>query len=171
MPIKYGQIMAMVILGALTVGSISVMGLLQSTERISSTGLIVRPVEDTVIIPAPSSSDPAPPPPEPKIEIKVYSELACTNIVSDVEWGDIEAGDVSDVQLYVKNSGDTSVIISLDTENWSSNTAMENMNLSWDYNGQSIEPGEARPVTLTLSVDSDCPELDSFGFDIIIIGS
>ena len=167
---KYGQIIAIVALGALTIGSFSVMGLLQSTERIGTSGLIVRPVEDAPIV-IPPGSNTTPPPPEPEIEIDVYSDGACTNVLSNVEWGEIEAGGESNVDVYVKNNGDTSVIISLVTENWSDSMAAANLEVSWDYNGGLIQSGEVRRVTFTLSVDPDCPELSSFGFDLIVIGS
>jgi hypothetical protein len=92
-------------------------------------------------------------------------------MISAVEWGDIEAGATSNVQIYVKNIGDTSVVINLMTENWSSPIASDNMNLYWDHDGSPIQSGEARGVLLSLSVDPDCPELTSFGFDVVITGS
>jgi hypothetical protein len=171
MELKFGHILAIVAIGSLTFGGLSVMGLLQSTERIDSSGIIVRPVTNPIILPPSAPYNPTPPPPEPVIEIDVYSNIECTDIISNVEWGEIEAGGDSDVQIYVKNNGDTSVIISLDTENWSSQDAETHMNLSWNYNGTPIQSGEVRSVLLTLSVSSICPELSSFGFDIVIIGS
>ena len=171
MDAKYGPVLAIIAMCALSVGSFSAMGLLQSTERIDSSGIIVRPVENPVIIPPTPDYSPTPPPPEPTIEIDVYSDPECTIAMSNVVWGEIEAGGGSDVQIYVKNNGDTSVILSLSTENWSSNTAYNNLNLSWNYNGVSLQSGEVRAITLTLSVHPDCPELNSFGFDIVIIGS
>jgi hypothetical protein len=171
MALKYGQLLVIITVGALTIGSFSVIGLLQSTERIGASGIIVRPVTNPIIIPPSTSPSPSPPPPEPTIEIDVYSDSSCTNIMSDVEWGEIEAGGDSNTLIYVKNNGDTNVIISLTTENWSSSNAQSNMDLSWNYDGSNIEPNEVVPVTLILSVDSGCPEMSSFGFDIVIIGS
>ena len=40
-----------------------------------------------------------------------------------------------------------------------------------NYDGNTIDPGEVRRVTLTLRVDGDCPALSGFGFDIVIVGS
>jgi hypothetical protein len=171
MEIKLGKIIAIIAVCALAFGSFSVMGLLQSTERLDSSGIIIRPVTNPIMLPPSTSYTPTPPPPEPVIEIDVYSNIECTNIMTNIEWGEIEAGGDSDVQLYVKNNGDTDILISLDTENWSSQDAENHMNLSWNYNGASLQPGEVRAVVLTLSVSSNCPELSSFGFDIVIIGS
>jgi hypothetical protein len=166
---KHRQVLFIIVIGALSLGSFSIWGLLQSRERIAASGIIIRPVEDSKI--TPPSSTPNPPPPEPEIMIDVYSDPECTSMISAVEWGDIEAGATSNVQIYVKNIGDTSAVISLMKENWSSAIASNNMNLSWDYDGSPIQSGEARDVLLSLSVDPDCPELNSFGFDIVIMGS
>ena len=167
---RIGKILVILFMGAVTIGSISVTGLLQSTERIGASGIIVRPTE-TAFIPPSTGFNPIPPPPEPEIEIDIYSNYECTNVLTNVEWGEIEAGESSSSTIYVKNNGDTSVTLSLTTENWSSNTAQDNMNLSWDFDGNPVQSGEVVEVTLSLSVDPDCPELDNFGFDIIIIGS
>jgi hypothetical protein len=171
MDARYARIIAVIAIGTLTIGSFSVMGLLQSTEEIGASGIIIRPVIDPIeTLPEPDYSL-SPPPPEPNVEIDIYSDPECQFLMSNVEWGEIEAGDNSHIQIYIKNNGETSVIISLESENWSSETAQENMDLSWDYNGSPISTGDVLPVTLTLNVNDDCPEFDSFGFDIIIIGS
>jgi hypothetical protein len=167
---KYRLALTIGLLGILTVGSLSAMGLLQSIERIGASGIIVRPVVNPIIPPS-SGSPPTPPPPEPEIEIDVYSDSECTTAMSGIEWGEIEAGEEKSVQIYVKNSGDTSVVISLITENWSLSTAQNNMDLTWSYDGTPIQSGEAIEVTLMLSVDLDCPEIINFGFDVIIIAS
>ena len=165
---KLGQIITIILLSALTIGTISVTGLLQSTERIGASGIIIRPAESPVL---PPSTPVTPPPPEPQIDIEIYANSACTQLMSTIDWGEIEAGGSSVTQLYVKNNGDTAVVLSLDSENWSSTTAMNNMNLSWNYDGSNIQPGQVKTVKITLTVDIDCPELSNFGFDVIIIGS
>lgn len=169
MSIKIQHVIIILAIGSLTVMSVSVTGLLQSTERISSSGIIVRPVQNPIIIIPPETS--SPPPPEPEIEIDVYVDSECTQILSDVTWGEIEAGQESNVEIYLKNDGDVGVTISILTENWSSSTAQENIDLSWNNIGTPLQSGEVRNLILTLSVDPDCPELSSFSFDIVIIGS
>ena len=158
---KLGQVLSVLILCCLTIGTLSVTGLLQSTERIEASGIIIRPAK----------KDPTPPPPEPTIEIGVFSNPECTQVLSSVDWGEITAGEGSDVQIYVKNMGDTSIVLSLASENWSSVDAEYYMSLSWNYDGALIQSGQATAITLTLNVSEDCPELTGFGFDIVIIGS
>jgi hypothetical protein len=167
MPSKMSSLVALLFLSVLTLGGISVMGLLQSTDRVGTSGIVVLPS------PQPSSTPltlPTSPPPEPKINIDLFVDEECTIPLSSFEWGKIEAGGTSKRSFYVKNSGEINVVINLKSENWSPTESNDFMRLSWDYDGSQIEPDEIRYIELQLSVDSECPN-DNFSFDIIIIGS
>jgi len=144
-------------------------GLLQSTERVGSSGIVVQPPPPPP--PPPPSSPPQSPPPEPDIEIDVYGDAACTQVISSVGWGEIEAGSSKTRVVYVKNNGDDGVSLSLLTENWNPSGASNYLQLSWDYDGSTIVSGEVRQITLTLSVSSSASGIDGFSFDIVIIGS
>jgi len=144
-------------------------GLLQSTERVGSSGIVVQPPPPPP--PPPPSSPPQSPPPEPDIEIDVYGDAACTQVISSVGWGEIEAGSSKTRVVYVKNNGDDGVSLSLLTENWNPSGASNYLQLSWDYNGSTIVSGEVRQITLTLSVSPSASGIDGFSFDIVIIGS
>ena len=155
-----------IILTALTTASISVMGLLQSSERLGTSGIIIRATPSP-----PPSPPPTPPPPEPAVEIDVYEDSSCSTVLTSVDWGEIEAGRSATASLYVKNNGDSSVVLGLSSENWSPGEAEDYISLYWDYGGSSISPGDGVGITLTLDVDVGCPELSSFSFDIVITGS
>ena len=160
-----------IILASFTVGTLSVTGLLQSTERIGSSGLVVVPAPPPINSGGTPSSPPSPPPPEPTVEIDVFSDQACTQTLSNVAWGQIEAGDSASATIYVKNSGETGVVLSLETDGWTPGNAQDYMDLSWNYDGASISPGQVKTIVLTLSVSSSCPPMSGFNFNIIIIGS
>lgn len=147
------------------------MGLLQSTERVSSSGLIVQPPPPPPLPPIPPPSPPPSPPPEPSIEIDVYSDSACTLVISNVVWGDIEVGNSVSQTIYVENSGDDSVTLILSTENWSPVDAASFLSFSWDYDGSIIASGESRGIVLTLNVAPSVSGVDTFNFDIVITGS
>jgi hypothetical protein len=91
--------------------------------------------------------------------------------MSSVSWGSIEAGSSVNRVLYVKNSGDDTVTLSLHTDNWDPAGAEDDLYLSWDYDGSDLDSGAALKVTLTLSVDGSTNGIDDFSFDIIITGS
>jgi len=92
-------------------------------------------------------------------------------VISNVVWGDVEVGSLASQTIYVENSGDDGVILSLSTENWSPGDATDYLQFSWDYDGSTIASGEVRGIILTLSVASSVSGVDSFSFDIVIMGS
>jgi hypothetical protein len=150
------------------IGSMSVIGLLQSTERVSTSGIIVQPPPPPSL--PPPSPPPPPPPPEPTIDIDVYSDIDCTEVATNVEWEPIESGKSVSSGIYIKNSGDRGVILSLDTQNWSPSNAADYIQLNWDYDGSTLNPATVLEVTLTLSVSSDITGIENFNFDIVLIG-
>ena len=158
------------LLACFTLGSLSVTGLLQSTERVSSSGIVVLPAPPAPIIPG-GGGAPPPPPPEPAVEIDVYANQECTQALTTVTWGQIEAGGQATRTVYVRNNGDTSVVLSLNTDNWSPSNAQEHMTLTWNYSGNQVSSGQVVRLDLTLSVSGSCPALPSFDFDIVIVAS
>jgi len=146
------------------VGGISVAGLLQSTERVGTSGIITQP-------PPPSPSPPSPPPPEPAVKIDIYGDFECTHSLSTIGWGAIRAGGSVQKKVYIKNSGDQPVSLSLSTENWTPAKVAGYMVLSWDYEGIELESGAIVEVTLKLTVDSSIKGIETFGFEIVVIGS
>jgi len=164
---KRTNILAFVLVLSLAlVSGISVVGLLQSSERIGTSGIIVRPDPP----PAPPPPPPAPPP-EPEIEIDVYADESCTQPISSIEWGSLQPGNSVNRIVYVKNSGSTDVVLGLLTENWNPAAADDYLSLSWDYEGNALDIDAVLSVTLTLSVDPSVSGVTDFNFDIVIIGS
>lgn len=166
------------------VAGFSVVGVLQSTERVSSSGIMVQPAPPPLPPPSlppsssrssprspPPSSPPPPPPSEPTIDIDVYNDRACTQLKSSVVWGEIEAGGSVSEVIFIKNEGDGGVVLVLTTENWDPVEAADDMQLSWDYDDSTIEPGAVLEITLTLAVNSSISGIDVFSFDIVIFGS
>jgi hypothetical protein len=166
------KVFAIIIITAcFTVGTLSVTGLLQSTETFSSSGVIVAPSLPPAGGGGSIPSSPSPPPPEPTVEIDIYSDQACTQALTNIVWGEIEAGDSSSKTIHVKNNGETGVVLSLETENWTPGGSQDHMSLNWDYDGASISAGQVETIMLTLSVSGSAPPMPLFNFDIVIIGS
>ena len=105
------------------------------------------------------------------IGVRVYWDSSCTNEVSSIDWGVIEPGSYTNVTVYVKNTGNSDATLTLSTENWSPSNASNYMTLTWNYDGQSIEPNDVIQVELTLAVASNITGITDFSFDIVIIGS
>ena len=73
--------------------------------------------------------------------------------------------------MYIQNNGDNGVILSLTTEDWTPVGVSEYLQLSWDYDGSPISPGEVIQVTMALDVSSSITGIDTFDFNIIITGT
>ena len=157
---------SVLLLSLALVGGMSVVGLLQSSERIGSSGIVVQPPP-----PPPPPAPPSPPPPEPKIEIDVFADGGCSQPISSVKWGSVEAGGSVSRGVYVRNSGDYGVVLSLAASNWSPEVAEGYMSLSWDYGGGELGSGAVVRVNLKLSVDAGVSGVSSFSFDVVIVGS
>jgi len=159
-----------ILLSVALIGGVSVVGVLQSTERVGTSGIVIMP-PPLPSPPPPSPPSPSPPPPEPSIEIDVYSNAGCTHVLTSLEWGSIEAGSSAYNTVYIKNSGDSDVILSLTTDNWTPDEAEDYMDLSWDYDYNLLGAGDVIEVTLELEVNSGIGGIDDFSFDIIVVGS
>jgi hypothetical protein len=148
--------------------NISVISLIQSTERVTTTGIIIRTEnkEKTNIIKKVS-----PPPPEPKVKIVIYEDFQCKQPLYYIHWGQIEQGKSTKRVIYLKNTGETSVNIRLITENWSSQNAQDNIILISENYMNEIKPNEIISIELLLEIKKECPPMSNFKFDIIIIGT
>ena len=102
--------------------------------------------------------------------IGIYWDSNCTNKVSSINWGMVELGSSKNVTVYVKNTENVALTLSLSAENWNPANASKYMSLSWDYNGQPINPNTVIRITLTLTVFANVTGITDFSFDIIITG-
>ena len=105
------------------------------------------------------------------INVEVYWDSDCTNEVSLIDWGIMEPGTTENVTVYIMNTGNSDVMLSTDTINWSPSSASNYITLSWDYEGQSIGSSQVIQTTLTLSISPNIQGITSFSFDIVITGS
>lgn len=106
-----------------------------------------------------------------EVNLDIYSDYDCAVSISNVDWGEIEIGGKKNIVIYIKNNGVVDTVASLAFENWNPLNADDYMTLSWDYDGQIISPGKVVEVELSLVISSECPLINDFGFDIIVIGS
>lgn len=104
------------------------------------------------------------------IGVGVYWDSSCTSEALLIDWGIVEPGTTEDVTFYIRNEGNSDIMLSMNTTNWSPLDASNYIALSWDYRSQSIVPATVLPVTLTLSMSSSVQAITSFSFDIVVTG-
>jgi len=104
------------------------------------------------------------------VGVEAYWDFACTNRVTQINWGLVEPNSTVNATIYLKNPGNAPITLLLSTENWNPSNASNYIALTWDYAGQTINPGAILKVNLTLAVSSNVTGITSFSFDILITG-
>ena len=102
------------------------------------------------------------------VDIEAYWDTDLKNKVTTIDWGNIEAGTSKNVTIYLLNSGNTDIRLSMNTTNWSPTNASEYITLDWDYQDQILNPNQLLKTILTLNVDPNAQGITSFSFDITI---
>jgi|YelNatPaOPRAMG01_1025707.scaffolds.fasta_scaffold85970_2 archaellum component FlaG (FlaF/FlaG flagellin family) len=105
---------------------------------------------------------------KPEGDIGVYSDSSCTNEVTSINWGDVSLGTTKNYTTYIKNKGTVNVVISLNTTNWNPSNAKDYIQLSWDYDGRVLHPGDVLEVKFFLQAPSESHGITSFTFTAVI---
>jgi len=132
---------------ASVVAASSVMALLTTQKTVSGTGAIKA------------------------VGLGVYWDLQCTNSTSALDFGLLEPGASKNFTLYLRNNGNSPLILSMTTQNWNPSTGSSYMTLSWNREGQQISPAQVIQFVIVLSVSPSITGISSFSFDIIITGT
>jgi hypothetical protein len=105
------------------------------------------------------------------INVEVYWDDLCTQVVSSVDWGVLDPGAVVERTVYVKNSGSVDMNLSMTCTNWVPVEASVNITVAWDREGASVGPGAVLPAVLTMTVSDGISGIVDFSFDIVIEGT
>jgi hypothetical protein len=103
--------------------------------------------------------------------IGVYSDSACTQSLTSVNWGNLSPGGSVARTIYVKNLGTTQVTISMTGANWNPTSADGPLTLTWNREGTVLSANQVATATLTLSVSSSISGITTFNVDIVITGT
>lgn len=113
------------------------------------------------------------------IGVEVYWDQNGENKTETINWDEIWLGTSKNVTVYVRSTSNYKITINLNATDWVPDNLSDYMNLSWDYNGTLLSPGEVIPVTITLSVSYSqsfvsyliAEDVQNFNFDIHIVAS
>jgi len=103
--------------------------------------------------------------------VAAYQDSNCITQSSNINWGTISPGASIPKTIYLRNEGNSDLTLSLQTANWSPTNAPNYLTLSWNYIGQTIRPNQVVPIVLTLSVSQNINGINSFNYEIIILGT
>ena len=105
------------------------------------------------------------------VGVDVYQDPALTVPLTEINWGTVESGGEKNYTVYIKNESNVLVTLALATDNWSPLNASSFIALTWDYGRQPLRVGEFVKATFTLAVDPAISGIETFSFDIVIVGS
>lgn len=113
------------------------------------------------------------------IGVEVYWDQNLENKTETINWDEVWVGSSKNVTVYIRSISNYQIILNLNATDWNPTDVSDYMNLSWDYNGTLLNPGETIPVMLTLSIPSSYSfvnylidnDVQNFNVDIHIIAA
>jgi hypothetical protein len=102
----------------------------------------------------------------------VFSDGACQNATSTINWGTPTPGTNVTRTVYIKNTGSgVSLSLSMATSNWIPENANGPITAVWNQNGARLYPGQSTPAIITLIVSPTIADITNFNVQISIIGT
>jgi hypothetical protein len=102
----------------------------------------------------------------------IYSDSACHNNLTSIDWGTLTPGANIVRTVYVKNTGlGTSLSMSMTTSNWSPASANGPLTITWNQEGTRLGPGQSVAAVITLAVSPTITDITSFNVQITITGT
>ena len=105
------------------------------------------------------------------VNVGVYSDAACTLNLTSIDWGSVYPGGSVPRMIYVKNTGNVPMTLSMTATGWNPAGAAGQINVTWDKENAVLNSGQSSSATLTLSVLQSVSGVASFSMNIIVSGS
>ena len=105
------------------------------------------------------------------VDVEVYWDSGCTDTVTAVNWAITEPDASLAKTIYVKNTGNAPVTLSMTCYGWTPPEAETHITLSWDKEGATVESGAVVAAVLTLAVSATISGITDFLFNIVIEGT
>ena len=105
------------------------------------------------------------------VKVEVYYDENCQNRVKSIDWGMVEPGFSKNITIYIKNTGNTPITVSMNTSNWEPFFAEEYINISLIPKQTLVDPEMVAKKVISLYVSKDVQGiLTSFSCTITIFG-
>lgn len=105
------------------------------------------------------------------VGVGVYNDGYCTSNCTNISWGNLAPGGMITKTVYIKNTGNTAVTLTIATSSWNPSSASSYLTLAWNRAGYTLAAGASIDATLTLSASSGAGAISSFSFNIVITGT
>ena len=105
------------------------------------------------------------------IGVGVYSDSGCTTPLKSLNWGTISPNSTQNIMCYVKNTGNTTLTLSMSASNWNPANCTKFMTISWNLQNATLNAGQNKQAAFTLAVSPSIQGITNFSFNVTIIGS
>ena len=107
------------------------------------------------------------------VGVNVYWFSNGSGPVSSFDWGMMDPNSSKSITCYIKNEGDQVLTLSMSVpaSSWNPSNCTQFMTLSWNLAGATLNPGQTKTATFTLTVSASISGIADFSFDVIIVGS
>ena len=105
------------------------------------------------------------------VNVEVYQDSGCTQVLSTVNWGNLSPGSSSNKTIYVKNTGNEPVSLSMTINTWSPSNAANYITFAWNREGNALNAGNSVAALLSLSVSTSITAITNFSFNATITGT
>jgi hypothetical protein len=97
--------------------------------------------------------------------VKAYWDQNLQNQTTGIQWGTVQLGQTYNVTFYLQSTSNVPVILEMTSTNWTylemnnmiaagPTNSTSYMNISWNYNYQTLNPNEIIETTLALTTDN-----------------
>src|SRR3990170_7968755 len=83
------------------------------------------------------------------VNIGVYSDSACTQNLTSINWGTLYPDNTTTKTIYVKNTGTLPVTLTMTTGSWVPTTASSVLTLTWNPQSTVLNVDQSTSATLT----------------------
>lgn len=105
------------------------------------------------------------------VGVNVYWNSNGSNATTSFNWGMLDPDSTKSFIVYVKNEGNSVLTLSMTTSNWNPPSASQYMKLTWNVAGQAVNPGQIKQATFTLQVFANVTGINTFNFDVTVVGT
>jgi hypothetical protein len=110
------------------------------------------------------------------VGVEAYWDQTCENETESINWGTIVPGTSKTVSLSLRSISNVKTILNLNATNFDPIEVSEGITLSWDYDGDLLNPNEIIEVTFVLYFSAEYEftqylineQIDAFSFDVYI---
>ncbi len=107
------------------------------------------------------------------VNVGVYSDSLCTQNCTSINWGSIAPGNSATTTIYVKNTGNLPITLSMTVGvgSWVPTNANSYLSVTWNRENTPLSANASIAATLTLTATANAGNITSFSFNVIVTGT